>query len=234
MARPLRLVIPGQPLHIIQRGNNRAVTFHCRADYELFASELAQASKQEACAIHAYVLMRNHVHLLVTPSSELGPSLMMQAVGRRYVRYFNDRYERTGTLWEGRFRSTIVDSVRYFFVCSRYIELNPVRAGIVTRPDAYEWSSFGHNAIGGRDPIVTPHALYLALGARPSERRDAYRALFAVEIGDPAIGAIRRAAKRGGVLGDESFRRRAEHATGRALSNLTRGGDRRSSRFKSG
>ena len=201
MPRTPRPIVPGQPLHLIQRGNNRTASFHDRHDFAFYLRVLHDVSRRAGCAIHAYVLMTNHVHLLVTPETEGGPARMMQGVGRRYVRYFNERRGRTGTLWEGRYRSTLVDSDRYFLACSRYIELNPVRAGIVADPAAYGWSSFRRNAMGRDDRVITPHATYRALGSCAAERCAAYRALFDAPLGSDTLDAIRGAAKTGAVLG---------------------------------
>lgn len=232
MARPPRLVVPDQPLHVIQRGNNRSVSFVAAEDYRYYGEVLCEASARARCAIHAYVMMGNHVHLLLTPADEGGPARMMQALGRRYVRYFNGRYARTGTLWEGRYRSTLVDSHSYFFACSRYIELNPVRARIVEHAAQYPWSSFHHNANGERDPLLTPHALYRGLGARPAERRAAYGALFEEHLGDDALGAIRRATNAGTVLGSAGSQAQTEAELRRRATRLPREGDRRSAAFR--
>ena len=148
------------------------------------------------CVIHAYVLMTNHVHLLVTPMDPAGPARLMQSLGRRYVRYFNDRFRRTGPLWDGRYRAARVTSSPYFFACTRYIEMNPVRAGIVDDPGRYEWSSYRRNAVESSDPIVTSHPLYAALGATPAARCEAYRALFVTDV-SPEVTATIRAALRG-------------------------------------
>ncbi len=231
MPRYPRVVIPDQPLHLIQRGNNRAAIFAAAEDYQTYLRMLLAASQRSGCAIHAYVLMPNHVHMLMTPDREAGPALMMQHLGRRYVRYFNTRHGRTGTLWEGRYRSTLIDSQRYFFVCSRYIELNPLRAAIVKDAGHYQWSSYAHNGHGERDPLITPHALYQALGSRPAERRRAYQALFPTLVPPDALGAIRRATKRGTVLGETDFRERIAGALERNLARLQHGGDRRSQSF---
>jgi REP-associated tyrosine transposase len=169
MARRPRLVVPGFPLHIVQRGNNRAVTFRCLEDFTCYGEALFAACRRYECSIHAYVFMPNHVHLLLTTEEVHGPSYMMQAVGRRFVQYVNTRYARTGTLWEGRFWSSVVHSERYFFACSRYIELNPVRARMVDGPDEYRWSSYGCNALGSDDRLVRPFVLYEALGARSAK-----------------------------------------------------------------
>ena len=233
MARSPRLVVPGQPLHVIQRGNNRSVTFQSVEDYHRYKRELCVASERAGCAIHAYVLMSNHVHLLVTPNSRDALGSMMQAVGRRYVRYFNDRYERTGTLWEGRFRSALIDSNLYFLTCSRYIELNPVRARITKRPDEYRWSSFRHNAMGAVDPLVTPHPLYIDLASAAHERRASYRALFRDGLEERIIAEIRRATNSCRVLGTTKFRGDVGRALGRHADRLAHGGDRRSTGFSS-
>jgi putative transposase len=226
MARLPRLVVAGNPLHIIQRGNNRSATFRGAKDYRRYQAELLKASQKHGCAIHAYVLMTNHVHLLVTPSDERGPGRMMQTLGRFYVRYFNETYERTGTLWEGRYRSTIVDSESYLLVCSRYIELNPVRALMAIHPGRYTWSSHRHNAYGEPDSLVTEHAVYRALGNASGPRQVAYRALFKKSLEGHAIDDIRRATNRGSALGDEPFCKHLATVLNRPVTRLPHGGDR--------
>jgi putative transposase len=206
MPRPLRVVTPGQPLHVIQRGNNRVATFVTPRDLEIFRLMLLEASRNARCAIHAYVLMTNHFHVLMTPEDECGPARMMQILGRRYVRYFNDRRSRTGTLWDGRYRSARIDSANYFFACSRYIELNPVRAGLVDEPSDFHWSSFNCNALGDPDDLITPHRLYFALGARPAEQRLAYRGMFDEILHADVIDEIRRSTKAGRSIGDPMHR----------------------------
>src|SRR5215218_6919922 len=191
MPRPSRLVQPGQPLHITQRGVDRCPTFLADEDFAFYRLALQDAAAKSGCAVHAYVLMTNHVHLLVTPDDVDGPARMMQALGRYYVPFLNHKYHRTGTLWEGRFRSVLVSSERYFLSCSQYIELNPVHAGLAPNPRAYEWSSFSRNAHGDPDQIVSPHPLYLALGGGREECCAAYRALFATELPASEIAAIR-------------------------------------------
>jgi putative transposase len=232
MPRVPRPVVPGQPLHLIQRGNNRAASFVGIADFQRYKQILREASDRTGCAIHAYVLMTNHVHLLVTPDCEKGPARMMQSVGRRYVRYFNDRYARTGTLWEGRYRSAVVDSQHYFLACSRYIELNPARAGIVAQPAEYPWSSFRCSAHGRADALITPHPLYLALGANPTRRQGSYRALFVGREDVEAVDAIRRATNAGTTLGSARYRAELEMALQRRLTRALHGGDRRSASFR--
>ena len=232
MARAPRLVIPGQPLHLIQRGNNRSVSFFADEDYQFYCDTLLQASRRFGCAIHAYVLMTNHVHLLLTPDDDLASARMMQAVGRRYVRYVNDRYRRTGTLWEGRYKSSIVDSERYLLVCSRYIELNPIRAEMVADPSQYRWSSYRHNAYGESDELITSHPLYHALGRDALDQQSAYRALFSAHLDTQTLEAIRDATNNSTVLGNERFREQIEAALKRRLTRLNHGGDRRSEAFR--
>ncbi|OOG24914.1 transposase [Thioalkalivibrio denitrificans] len=232
MARMPRIVIPGQPLHVIQRGNNRADVFFQRSDYLRYLNDLREAAERYGCAIHAYVLMTNHVHLLLTPDHEQGPAHMMQAVGRRYVRYVNTRHGRTGTLWEGRYKSVVVDSENYLLACSRYIELNPVRAGMVTHPGEYSWSSYGCNARGVADNLITPHPVYRALGPSAAEREAAYGALFGGLLESRTLKEIRDATHAGMVLGGKRFRKEVEAALGRPVARRAHGGDRRSKEFR--
>lgn len=234
MPRALRIAIPGQPLHLIQRGNNRSRCFVDDQDRERYKRILGESSERTACAIHAYVLMTNHVHLLITAQDALSPSRMMQALGRRYVRYFNERHDRTGTLWEGRFRSTLVDAERYFFACSRYIENNPVRAGLVTQPQHYAWSSHRRNAHGEADALVTSHDLYVALAKRRARRLDRYRALFTSAADVELDEAIRRATNSGSMLGDTRSRAAVGQSLGRPVTRVAHGGDRRSASFRRG
>ena len=159
MPRRARLRIADAPLHIIQRGNNRNACFFADYDYGCYLHHLGELAARHACAIHAYVLMTNHVHLLLTPRGPDGASLLMKHLGQRYVQYVNRVYKRSGTLWEGRFRSSIVQAETYLLRCLRYIELNPVRAGMVDSPGAYRWSSFRANALGERNPLLTPHSV---------------------------------------------------------------------------
>lgn len=233
MARLPRFVVAGVPLHLIQRGHNRSAVFRAEDDYQRYTMVLQDASHRLGCAIHAYVLMTNHVHLLLTPRDEAGPARLMQSVGRVYVQYVNERYRRTGTLWEGRYRATLVDSERYLLACSRYIELNPVRARMVEHPSQYRWSSYGHNAHGDRDSLITQHALYQALDSGSEDRRAAYRALFETQPEAEAIHAIRRATNRGTALGDAPFCEEIEVALRRRVTPPRHGGDRRSGTFQS-
>ena len=207
MARRPRIAVPGMPMHITQRGHNRSVAFLDAHDFAQYRAFLLHASRRERCAVHAYALMSNHAHLLVTPSTSTGASRMMQLLGRLYVAHFNARHHRRGTLWEGRFRSAVVETSSYFLACCRYIDLNPVRAGMVQAPDAYEWTSYAHLGHGEPDALLTPHAEYLALGSTPSLRRSAYRACCGVVNGQRASVTIRRATQRGDVLGRAEFQR---------------------------
>jgi putative transposase len=184
---------------------DRCVTFISDDDFALYLWVLRDASVRARCAVHAYALMTNHVHLLLTPADSDAPACLMRALGQRYVRYFNDRYRRTGTLWEGRFRSTIVDTDRYFLACSRYIERNPVRAGIVGDPGAYYWSSYRRNAFGEDDGIVKPHSLYTSLGGDDAARRTAYCGLFATEVPAVIVADIRTAPRGRHALGMTSY-----------------------------
>ena len=227
MPRPPRVVLPGHTLHCIQRGNNRSSCFVDDEDRACYLAALHHASVRARCPIHAYVLMPNHVHLLVTAGEPRAPARMMQALGRNYVRHFNERHGRTGTLWEGRYRSSLIDSERYFLQCSRYIESNPVRAGLVSGPEEYEWSSFRSNAEGQPDALVRRHAVYLALGRWGATRRAAYRALFETPLDARVLDAIRRATNGGSALGFDDSRSSLERALGRPLSRGKHGGDRR-------
>ena len=169
MARLSRFVLPGQPQHLIQRGNNRQAVFFAEDDYQFYRETLRDACGNHDCHIHAYVMMTNHVHLLITPITETGISKVMQSLGRRYVQHVNFKYRRTGTLWEGRYRATLLDSERYLLSCQRYIELNPVRAGMVKHPGEYPWSSYRCNALGEPDELVSAHELLRRLGENPTE-----------------------------------------------------------------
>ena len=200
MARLPRLTLPGYPHHIIQRGNNRQMIFADTQDFATMMALLAENAHKFAVAVHAYVLMDNHFHLLATPATAEALPLMMQAVGRSYVRYFNQRHARSGTLWEGRYRSTLIETERYLLACMVYIDLNPVRAGMVAQPGAWQWSSHAHYLGQRIDKLVTPHALYWALGNTPFAREAAYAGL--VQAG---IGCGDQAALSGWALGDTEF-----------------------------
>lgn len=180
--------------------------FCAEDDYHFFRECLLSATRTSGCLVHAYVFMSNHVHLLMSPNESAGIARTMQAIGRRYVPRFNRRYARTGALWEGRYRATVIDSERYLFTCHRYIELNPVRAGLVAEASCYRWSSFAANAWGQVDELVSPHELYLALSKSPLHRQEAYRALFRAPLADLELRGIRDATNKGWALGDAPFR----------------------------
>lgn len=210
MPRQSRLDLPDIPQHVVQRGNDRQPCFFTQDDYPRYLAELREICHREGCRVHAYVLMTNHVHLLVTPSALGQISRVMQSLGRRYVRYINDRYRRTGTLWEGRYKSCLVDSESYLLRCYRYIELNPVRARMVIDPGDYHWSSYLGNGMGRVDALLNPHANYLALGTTPEGCREAYRALVAETLVDDDLDLIRLHLQRQHALGPDRFRKAIE------------------------
>jgi putative transposase len=223
MARPPRLELPGVPLHVIQRGNNRAACFFGEVDRRFYLKCLHEAAMRRNCAIHAYVLMSNHIHLLVTASERGSVAKMLQDVGRRYVRIINAIHGRTGTLWEGRFKSSLVDSETYLMTCHRYIETNPVRAGLAAEAGAYAWSSHRHYSSGTRDKVITEHPLFVRLGATAAERRAAFCSLFEAPLDALTLSRIRGAANTGSALGSESFLARAELVLGRRIRLPIRG-----------
>jgi len=223
MARLPRLTIPGYPHHVIQRGNNRQVIFASAEDYEHLLALLAEYATKFQVAIHAYVLMGNHFHLLVTPETADGLPQMMQAVGRRYVRYFNDRQGRSGTLWEGRYRSTLIETDRYLLPCMAYIDLNPVRAGMVTQARDYPWSSHGHYIGQRQDKLITPHPLVWTLGNTPFAREAAYADLVHAGLSSGQQAALTDAVLRGWVLGGPDFVAELQKRTPRRLSQMRAG-----------
>ena len=233
MARPPRLVVAGQPLHIIHRGNNRQAVFFGEEDYQRFLSDLTEVAGTFRYNVHAYVLMTNHFHLLVTPIEVMSVSRMMQAVGRRYVRFINAEYKRSGTLWEGRFKSGLIDSDRYLLTCCRYIEMNPVRAGMTESPAGYRWSSFHHNALGRPDRLVVPHEEYLRLGKGNEDRRRAYRALFENELSTRDMQVIREGTEKGEAIGSERFQEDIARMKKQRVNRLRHGGDRKSKAYRS-
>lgn len=222
MARFPRYIIPGQPQHIIQRGNNRQDIFRSGEDYQLFRDALVEASVKHDLAIHAYVLMTNHIHLLATPGPADSISKVFQSVGRKYVQYFNYTYKRSGTLWEGRYRATVVDSERYLLTVMRYIELNPVRAGMVVHPRDYPWSSYTFNAggeMGKNVDWLVPQREYLRLGRSVQLRQEAYRQLFKAALSKDDLKAIRESTHKGWALGDDQFVKKIEDIGQRRASS---------------
>ncbi|MDX1491932.1 MAG: transposase [Pseudohongiellaceae bacterium] len=232
MPRPTRAFLANTPLHIIQRGNNKMPCFCSERDYIVYLGKLHEHAQEYNVAIHSFVLMSNHVHLLATPADATGISLMMQALGRYYVRYFNSCYERTGTLWEGRFKACLVDSENYLLTVSRYIELNPVRAHMVEEPADYQWSSFRHNALGLESKLITEHPVYTGLGQSQSDRQAAYLALFDSGISTAKLKEIRDSCNKSWVLGCSVFKERVESQLGYPLPPLPRGGDRKSENYR--
>ena len=214
MPRIARLRAADIPLHVVQRGNNRGACFFAESDYLVYRAQLSELAERFKCAVHAYVFMTNHVHLLLTPTDPDGASKLMKHLGQRYVQYVNRRYSRTGTLWEGRFHSCIVQAEAYLLSCQRYIELNPVRAGMVRDPAEYRWSSYAANALGAEDELVKPHATMLALSTNEQRRMQAYRSMFDL----PGIAGhdvrIRTAMH---ALGDESFLKTILATAGRQI-----------------
>jgi putative transposase len=215
MPRRPRLTLAGVTLHVIQRGNNRSACFFTEEDYALYLHHLAELASKFGCVVHAYVLMTNHVHLLLTPQPADGASRLMKHLGQRYVQYVNRMYRRSGTLWEGRFRSCLTQSEAYVLACYRYIELNPVRAGMIRHPSAYRWSSFAVNAQGEQSNVITPHEQYLSLGRSVDERHAAYRQLFRTKLDPHVVVAIREATNGNIALGSHRFVVEVETALGR-------------------
>jgi len=232
MARQPRFVLPGHPQHVIQRGNNRSPIFAEVAGYCIYKDKLGEACARFSCRIHAYVLMTNHVHLLITPETEQGISKVMQSLGRQYVQYYNYRHQRTGTLWEGRYKASLLDTARDLLTCYRYIELNPVRARIVEQPAEYRWSSYRYNAMAMDDPLVMPHESYLSLATDKELRLKAYQALFDNAINEQTLIAIREATNRAWVLGCDRFRNEIEGLLQRQAAPKMRGGDHKSQSFQ--
>lgn len=217
MPRLARPVVPGIPLHIIKRGNNRLPCFFGDSDYLVYLDLLQRSAFDAGCRVHAYVLMTNHVHLLITPGSEGAPAAMMKALGQRYAQYVNRRYARTGSLWEGRYKSSLVEYERYLLVCQRYIELNPVRARMVLHPSDYPWSSYRTNAHGAASELITPHPVFADLAQTPAKRERAYQNLFATTIPTNILNKVRRAANGNFALGDKRFAAEMAQRLGREV-----------------
>ena len=217
MPRRARIRFAGIPQHVIQRGNNRAACFFAEGDYRIYLDCLQQGAERYGCEIHAYVLMTNHVHLLTTPECEDSLPQMMRYLGSRYVHYVNHTYRRSGTLWEGRYKSCLVDTGRYVLSCYRYIELNPVRAGMVQGAGDYKWSSYGAHALGQVNELVQDHSCYVALGSDEETRRAAYQALFLQQVDEETLIGIREAVNKGNALGSERFKDEIEAALARSV-----------------
>ncbi len=218
MPRRPRVIMAGVPVQLIQRGNNRQACFYADEDYQFYLDWLKEYAFDTGCAVHAYVLMTNHVHLLLTPSKDSSPGALMKRLGQRYVQYINRTYQRSGTLWEGRFRSCIAQQQNYLLICQRYIELNPVRAGIVNHPGEYRWSSYRANAQEEKDKLLSQHPLYMSLGQTSEARQEAYRELFRYELDPGVIDEIRHAVNGNYVLGNERFKEEISKALGRRVT----------------
>ena len=223
MARLPRLTLPGHPHHVIQRGNNRQAIFASTADYQTMLDLLDENARKFNVAVHAYVLMGNHFHLLATPETADGLPQMMQAVGRRYVRYFNDKQKRTGTLWEGRYKSTLIQTERYLLACMAYIDLNPVRADMVAQAKDYPWSSHAHYVGTRIDKLLTPHALVWALGNTPFAREAAYAELVQAGVSAAQQQSLTDSALRGWALGGPEFVENLQKKTTRRVTKSTAG-----------
>jgi putative transposase len=223
MPRKPRFYLPDFPAHIVQRGNSRQAVFFSDGDYAAYLDWLREGAQRHSCAIHAYVLMTNHVHLLLTPQSRDSISKTIQFVGRHYVTYVNHRYGRNGTLWEGRHKGCVIASEGYLLACMRYIELNPVRAGMVGTPGEYPWSSYHINATGSKDELVTPHEHYLKLGQDKSHRAFAYRELFRSSLEPEQVHDIRTTVQTGTPLGNDRFRAQIEKILNCKVGQTRRG-----------
>jgi len=223
MARLPRVSPIGVPQHIIQRGNNHQICFAREQDYIAYVGWLKAYAAKFEVDIHAWVLMTNHVHLLCTPRSKNSISQMMQGLGRQYVRYFNYNYQRTGTLWEGRYKSCLVQEETYLIHLYRYIESNPVRANMVDDPADYLWSSYQINALGKVSTLCTPHSLYLSLGRTTRERQSSYRDLFTHHVDNALISDIRDSINRGMAIGSIEFKNQVEALTGRRMQPKKQG-----------
>jgi len=223
MPRKARMYIPGIPCHVIQRGNNREASFFSDQDYQFYLECLYDACRRYSVLVHAYVLMTNHVHLLMTPLKKDSISLTMLSLGRRYVQYINKEYRRTGTLWESRHKANLVDEDNYLLKCMRHIELNPVRANMVNHPGEYRWSSYLCNGFNGYNKLITPHKVYEALDCQTDNRAEAYRTLFENEINQAGINIIRNAALFSMPTGDSRLKAQIEKTVNRKLEYAQRG-----------
>ena len=227
MPRRPRLALPNVPLHLIQRGNNRQACYIADEDYRFYLDWLGESAVKTGCRIHAYVLMTNHVHLLVSSARSEAPGELMKALGQRYVQYMNRTYRRSWTLWEGRYRSCPTQAEDYLLACQRYIELNPVRAGMVVHPGEYRWSSYRANAQGEADVFIQPHEVYERLGQDATNRQAAYREMFCYELEPGLVDEIRRATNGNYALGSTLFAEQIGAALGRRVSRGSPGRPRK-------
>ena len=227
MPRKPRFYLPDVPAHVVQRGNARQAVFYDESDYSSYLEWLVEGAERCGCAVHAYVLMTNHVHLLLTPEDARAIGRTLQHVGRKYVTYVNHGYGRSGTLWEGRHKGSLIDSEAYALACSRYIEMNPVRTGMVKTPGEYRWSSYRRNAFGEGADWLRPPGEYLRLGSDAEARQRAYRDLFGVEAKADELQAIRSCVQTGTPLGNDRFREQIERMLGRKVGQSRRGRPRK-------
>lgn len=223
MARLPRYTIINQSQHIIQQGRDWQQVFFEEQDYQYFRDCLDAAAYNYGLKVHAYVLMPDHVHILATPGDTDSVSRSIQSVGRNYVQYYNECYSGHGSIWEGRYRATVLDEKKYLLTCSRHIELNPVHAGLVKHPRDYRWSSYAHNAQGKPDELITAHREYRRLGNSDKERVDTYRDLFKQKISEETDDLITDATFKGWALGDDKFARKIEKISGRRATQLPKG-----------
>ncbi|MFK5915782.1 MAG: transposase [Woeseiaceae bacterium] len=223
MPRKPRMYLADIPAHVVQRGNNREACFFSDDDSLFYLEVLAQGLRRYKVKLHAYCLMTNHVHLLMTPEDESGISRVMQHIGRHYVQYINKTYRRSGTLWEGRHKASLVDVDNYLLKCYRYIEMNPVAASMVKTPEQYRWSSYQYHAWGKPNEIIRDHILYEELGSASDIKCHAYRELFKIQIPDEDLHIIRESMKYNYPLGNERFKEQVEGALGRTVSQNQRG-----------
>ncbi len=223
MPRKPRFIIPGVPVHIIQRGHSREPVFFEDDNFVAYLNWLQEGAERYDCAIHAYVLMTNHIHILATPAGKDSITRMMQYVGRRYVPYINDTYGSSGSIWEGRYKASLVQEEDYLLTCMRYIELNPVRANMVRSPAYYRWSSYRYNGQGRADMLVTPHEIYASLGATMDERQQYYKDLFRAHLDQGVLDEIRASCQTGTPLGNDYFREAVEKKLGKKVGQARRG-----------
>ena len=217
MPRRPRIIVPNTPQHVIQRGNNRQACFYADEDYQFYLEWLKDYADKTECRIHAYVLMTNHVHLLVSTDRSEALGALMKALGQRYTQYVNKVYRRSGTLWEGRYKSCPIQAETYLLACQRYIELNPVRAAMVKHPAEYKWSSYAANAQGDANLIIQAHGIYMAIGLNASSRQEAYRELFRYSLDIGIVDEIRKATNGNYVLGSSKFAEQIAEALGRRV-----------------
>jgi putative transposase len=227
MPRKLRFYLPDVASHVMQRGHNRGPVFFAEQDYLEYLRCLKHAADNYGCKVHAYVLMTNHVHLLVTPETMESVGELFQGLGRHYVRYVNDTYQRHGGLWEGRHKGNIIQSQSYLLSCMRYIEMNPVRARMVGHPAQYRWSSYTANALGMSNAILHQHDEYIGLGASPDLRQKAYQELFACDFDSDVLELLRRSLQSGTPLGNDQFKTRIEAIVGKKIGSIGRGRPRK-------